>query len=43
MMELVGVVSTGDIAKSYMDVYDSEYYQKREPNIGILSRHWTVQ
>ena len=22
--ELVGVVSTGDIAKSYMDVYDSE-------------------
>ena len=19
------------------------YYQKREPNIGILSRHWTVQ
>ena len=26
--ELVGVVSTGDIAKSYMDVYDSEILSK---------------
>ena len=41
--ELVGVVSTGDIAKSYMDVYDSEILSKARTNIGILSRHWTVQ
>ena len=26
--ELVGVISTGDIATSYMDVYDSNYFGK---------------
>ena len=34
--ELVGVVSTGDIAKSYMDVYDSEILSKARTQYRII-------
>ena len=41
--KLEGVITTGDIATSYMDVYDSKILAQQEHSIRILSIRSTVR